>query len=128
MKRKHWSLIFILFFILLAAFTNPDTNRHKECIKKELNAYIQNATKSSRNSNSLLEQAGKALGQMFGGVLVDRITDNYVSVNNYILFSTSNFIWDGKTYIIGIGAFGNVFISGKLKEVLDKKKLELINM
>lgn len=128
MKKKHWLLIFILFFILLAAFTNPDTSKHKECIKKELNAYIQDVTNSSGNGSDLLGQAGKALGQMFGGILVDRITDNYVNVNNYIVFSTSSFIWEGKTYIIGIGAFGHVFISGRLKKALDEKKLELMNM
>jgi hypothetical protein len=70
------------------------------------------------------EQLGQAFGMMLGGALVDRIVDNFVSTDNYVLFSTTKVSWEGKTKIIGIGAFGNVFISSKLDEAINEGLLE----
>ncbi|MBK8442421.1 MAG: hypothetical protein IPL35_02955 [Sphingobacteriales bacterium] len=36
--------------------------------------------------------------------------DNSVSTDNYILFSTTKYSLEGETKVVGIGAFGNVFI------------------
>ncbi len=70
------------------------------------------------------EQVGQALGMMIGGTLVENVIDNLVSTDNYILFSTTKINWDGKSRIIGIGAFGNVYITNKLEEALDKGLLK----
>lgn len=70
------------------------------------------------------EQVGQALGMMIGGTLVENVIDNLVSTDNYILFSTTKINWAGKSRIIGIGAFGNVYITNKLEEALDKGLLK----
>jgi len=47
-----------------------------------------------------------------------------MSTDNYVLFSTTKITWEGETRIIGIGAFGNVFITKELDESLNKGLLE----
>lgn len=64
------------------------------------------------------EQAGQTLGVMIGGVIIDGVVNNLISTDNYVLFSTTKISWEGKTLVIGIGAFGNVFLTSKLDETL----------
>jgi hypothetical protein len=80
----------------------------------------QNLTKTDNE----WEQAGQALGMMLGGALVDKIIDNLVSTENYILFSTTKISWEGETKIIGIGAFGNVFTTSKLDDTMNEGLLK----
>jgi len=105
--------------------TNPNQDRHKEVIKNKLNSYMQKSMNPEGDeSENEWEQVGQALGMMIGGTLVENVIDNLVSTDNYILFSTTKINWDGKSRIIGIGAFGNVYITNKLEEALDKGLLK----
>lgn len=125
MKKSY--LIFAVFGLitLVAVLTNPNQERHKEVIKNKLNVYMQKSMKENlTQSNNEWEQAGQALGMMFGGALVDRIIDNLVSTDNYVLFSITKITSDGQTNVIGVGAFGNVFITGELEDALNEGLLE----
>ena len=62
--------------------------------------------------------ASQGIGFMIGAAFSDMIIDNIVSVDDYVLFSTTKVSWEGKTRVIGVGAFGNVFVTGKLDEAL----------
>lgn len=111
--------------ILVAILTNPNQDRHKEVIKNKLNSYMQKSMKQNlTETDNVWAQAGQALGMMLGGALVDRIIDNLVSTDNYVLFSTTKISWEGETKVIGIGAFGNVFITNKLDEAMNEGFLE----
>ena len=80
---------------------------------------MQKAMKDGlKNSDSGAEQLGSALGLMLGGTLLDRMIETMVSTDNYVLFSTTKITWDGKSKLIGIGVFGNVFISDKIDEAI----------
>lgn len=119
----RYSIYIILgLLIVTAIFTNPDQDRHKEILKNKINPALQKSIKE--NSNKKDNNAIQALGLAVSGALVGTLIDNLVSTDNYVLFSTTKITWDGETKIIGIGAFGNVFLSDKLNDVfqeLDKK-------
>ena len=119
MKNKYIFLLFGGLFLLIAVLTNPNQDRHKEVVKNKLNTIMQKAMKDGlKNSDSGVEQLGSTLGLMLGGALLDRMIETMVSTDNYVLFSTTKITWEGKSKLIGIGVFGNVFISDKIDEAL----------
>jgi hypothetical protein len=65
-------------------------------------------------------EAVQTLGMMLGGAIIDGLISNLVTTDNYVIFSTTKISWKGKSKVIGVGVFGNVFLSGKLDEVLNE--------
>jgi short subunit fatty acids transporter len=125
MKKNYITLAIISLIVLVAVLTNPDQNRHKEVIKNKLITYLQKSIKKDQTKpKDELEEAGQALGIMMGGMIVEKVLDNFLSTDNYIMFSTTKITWDGETRIIGIGAFGNVYLTRELDEALNKGLLE----
>ncbi len=62
----------------------------------------------------------QAITMMLGGAVLDGFVDNVVSSDNYILFSTTKMTLDGEIKVVGIGAFGNVFISNKIDKAIEE--------
>jgi hypothetical protein len=119
MQNKHITLIIIGALLIIGALTNPTQDRHKEAVKNKLNVIMQKSLKDSmKNSDSGAEQIGSALGLMLGGAILDRMIESTISSDSYVLFSTTNVTWEGKTKIIGVGVFGNVFISDEIDKAL----------
>lgn len=120
MKKGHFVFFSIAMLVLIAAITNPDTVRHKEAVKAKFDAYLQKAAREGiAESDNTWEQAGQAIGLMLGGALVGYAVDNLVSTDNYVVFSVTKVSWEGESRIIGVGAFGNVFLSKKVDEVFE---------
>lgn len=120
MKKGHFVFFSIAMLVLIAAITNPDTDRHKEAVKAKFDAYLQKAAREGiAESDNTWEQAGQAIGLMLGGALVGYAVDNLVSTDNYVVFSVTKVSWEGESKIIGVGAFGNVFLSKKVDEVFE---------
>lgn len=112
-------------FIAMAVFTNPQPERHKEAVKSKLSAFMQQSMKDGlTQTDNEWEQAGQALGVMLAGALVDRIVQELITSDNYLLFSTTRMHWDGESKVIGIGLFGNVFLTDDLDNALDKGLLK----
>lgn len=117
MKKRNLYVIIIVIVLFIAVLTNPDSIKHKEAVKNKLHEYLQK--KLQEHSDTSLGETGGALGAMFADVLVDRIVNNVVSSDNYVVLSTTKVTWEGKSKVIGIGIFGNVFITGNLQEAVD---------
>lgn len=125
-RNRSWVLLIIIIFIgICATVTNPDSQRHKEVIKDKLNLQMQKYIKeSAEESDNKWESAGQVLGLIFGKPIIDDVVDNLISTDNYVFFSTTKLTWEGNTRIIGIGAFGNVFLTSKLDEALNEGLLK----
>lgn len=126
MKKNQIIIALIAFLIIIAVLTNPNQDRHKEVIKAKFNSIMQKSlSEEFSDTDDIWGNAGQALGMMFGGVVIDGIIANSVSTDNYLIFSTTKFTWEDSTKVIGIGVFGNVYISSKLekevKEALSKE-------
>jgi uncharacterized protein YacL len=112
MKKNQIIIAIIGFLIVMAVLTNPNQDRHKEVLRAKLTSFMQKSmSESVSESDDEWSKAGTALGLMFGGAIVDGIIANVVSTGNYLIFSTTKVTWDGNTRVIGIGAFGNVYIT-----------------
>ena len=119
------TILFLVFIGIIAVLTNPNKENHKEAIKDKFSQHLQNTMKESLgNTDTGIEQAGQALGLVIGTALADTFIDKLISSDNYLFFSTTKLNWEGKSKIIGIGAFGNVFISKQLNEKLSSDFLE----
>lgn len=107
-KKRY---IFILI-ILIAFVTNPSKEKHRNVIKEKVNAVMG-------NDNSY---AGENLPE-YEDVLLNEIIDSYINYSNYLLFSTISTGYQGETRVIGFGAFGIVYIPGKVEEMLLNYKM-----
>lgn len=125
MKKNHLIIGIIVIVGIVAILTNPNQDEHREFVKSRFNSYILESLKDkSSKTNAQWADAGKTLGNMLGGLFVDQIINNLVSSDNYILFSTTKISWEGKTKTIGFGAFGNVYLIGKIDEALKNGVLD----
>src|SRR5690606_37130232 len=104
--------------ILIAIFTNPNQDRHKEVIRNKFNTIMQKSFKEEKKGEN---EVAQALGLMLGGALAGSLLDNLISTDNYLLFSTTKMMWEGETKVIGIGAFGNVFLLKDFEKVMEDK-------
>jgi hypothetical protein len=125
MNTQNGTLILTALFCTVAFLTNPQPERHKEAVKSKLSTFMQQGMKESlTQTDNEWEQAGQALGLMLGGALVDRIVEELIATDNFLLFSTTRLNWDGDSKIIGVGIFGNVFLSKDIDHALDQGLLK----
>jgi hypothetical protein len=121
MKASTLTFLTIAFLIIVAILTNPNPERHKEVVKNKIYKYLQKPIlEEATNVNSRGEDAISALDILLGSTFVDGVIDNLVSTDNYLLFSTTNLSYDGKTKTIGYGVFGNVYIAKELEDAMNE--------
>jgi len=123
-NRNRSGGIFLVIFVvilLIAYFTNPKEEIHKELLKIRL-MEVFDETMLERQDDVIAYSAWK----LAGGQVVETFADNYISVDNYFLFSLTRLHWDGESYITGIGGFRKVYITKRLNSELAAKIIENI--
>lgn len=125
MKKNYLALTIVGVVLIVAILTNPNQDRHKEAIKNRLTTQMQKSMKESLSkTDNGWEQVGQAIGLMLGNAIIDKVLDNFVSTDNYLVCSTTKITWNGETKIVGIGAFGNVFLTKELDKAMDEGLLK----
>lgn len=119
MKKSQIFLIGLLILTLVAIFTNPDTDQHREAVKTEFLAEYQKKM-ATEETNNEWGQMEAAIGSMFGNALIGQLLQTMISSENYLLFSLTKVTLGDQSRVIGVGLFGNVFISGEATGVLDQ--------
>ncbi|CAD0005209.1 MULTISPECIES: DUF4359 domain-containing protein [Flavobacterium] len=123
MKTKHYVIIGLCLFALIAALSNPGTEKHKEEVKLKMNVFLEKQmNEKNTNQNNEWSKAGNTMGNVFAKSMINMMVDNMVSSSNYVLFSTTNVTFEGKTKTIGIGILGNIFLSGKIDDAMNQEK------
>lgn len=104
--------------IIIAILTNPSQERHREVLKNKFTPELQKAFKQKNKKGIRNDEMtnGEALGLMIGGAFAGSLLENLITTDNYILFSTTKLTWNGVTKVIGIGAFGNIFLMKDLEK------------
>lgn len=115
MKKRQITIGLAAVLLLIAAFTNPDVSRHREAVKTK----IMNTIGARSFSADERGQAGAALGMLLGGTLADMMIDNLVTCDNCIVCSLTKVTFQGKSRIVGIGLFGNVFLSDRFNNAFE---------
>ena len=108
-------MVILGVIVLIAIFTNPSTEEHKQAVKSVVNEVVQNSI--SENSSDM-----ENIGVLLGSSLIDNLVENSITRDNYILFSITKISWKDKSRNIGYGLFGNVFLSEKVKEAFKEQK------
>jgi uncharacterized protein DUF4359 len=119
MKSKHILLIVIGAILLIALLTNPNSEAHKETVKSTITEYYQ---RSVAEDESISNNGFAALGNLMATSLINKMVENGVSSDNYLIFSITKMYYKGEEKSIGFGAFGNVFLSANVDEAFDKKE------
>jgi hypothetical protein len=112
--KLYWTIIIFVVIILIAIITNPSTEEHKQAVKHEVNQLVQNSVSESKSDI-------ESLGVLLGSSLAEKLVENSITRDNYILFSITKISWKGESRNIGYGLFGNVFLSEKVKEAFGNK-------
>lgn len=123
-NRNRSGGIFLVIFVvmlLIAYFTNPKEEVHKEMLKIRL-MEVLDETMLERQDDVIAYSAWKQAGRQ----MVETFADNYISVDNYFLFSLTRLHWDGESYIAGIGGFRKVYITKQLNSELAEKMIDNI--
>ena len=115
--KKNLVIIIAGFILLLSILTNPNQDRHKEIVKNKIHSILQSSNLIEINNVS--ELTGYTVGMILSNALADLTINNLISTNNYICFSTTKITWGLNTKVIGIGAFGNVYLLGETNDLLN---------
>ena len=116
-KRTHKSniktglivtIVCIVALIVLALVTCPDKKKHVEVLKDRMSVVINEQAAVNENTSDL-EAVGIAL---FNG-LMGRMLDNYITVDDYALFSVGKSTIKGSEGVVSFGVFGHVFTKSK---------------
>jgi hypothetical protein len=108
---KQLIIIILIAAIAVAAYmTNPPAEQHREAAKQRVGQLVQ---ASMGKESSLLGSLGAAAGKTLAVPVLAQV----VNSENYHLFSTTTLTWNGVTNVVGVGAFGRVFIGEKFNKV-----------
>ncbi len=102
MKKVVLGLILVL--LVAMAFTNPSERQHRDAVIK---AFLANDKSINKKSNNEWEEFGKNLGML----LINKVVESVVYRENYFFLSLTKVSFEGKSKIVGIGAFGFVYVS-----------------
>jgi hypothetical protein len=117
---KKWIAFCVV--IIVAVITNPKKEDHIDTVKREISQSVLPEAVEGLESGNGFEQAGVVLGMTLGMKVIDNMLESMLEVNNYLLFSLTKFSYAGNERIIGIGAFGNVWLFVDVKEGLSALK------
>lgn len=119
--KKMWIITIVSLLVIVAVLTNPNKERHLEVLRSEINSAVQKSLSEEPDSPSVeYGDLGDVMGLVVGGLFVNGILNNIVSIDNYVLFSLTRITWEGNSIIIGIGLFGNVFLTDKIDDAINK--------
>lgn len=123
-QNKHKSksrlviIILILAVMIVAFFTNPNEQAHKEAIKAKSSEILKEVV------SERIDGVGAVAWQLAGEQLLTGLINSNITVDNYYLFSVPKINWDGKSYPIGTGVFGKVYITKQLNRDVVQPILE----
>ena len=112
-----------LFFVILVAvcvgayLTNPTEEMHQAAAKEKFIQLADNLLSDYGIEKSLIARLGIDLSGQF----VDDFIESHITADNYFLFSITRINWDGRSQIIGAGAFRRVYISNQIDDVLKRE-------
>lgn len=110
----------ILAIVILAILfaSNPGLNDHQKAVKAKISQFIKKQT-SSKSNDTKSEQAGKAILGLVGESMANEVVNEVIKRKDYFFFSLTTFEFNGNEKIIGIGIFGEVYISNEIEKELN---------
>lgn len=102
---------YLLFVVLVVAFfTNPDETKHKAVVTQKASVIIP-----------ILPGSVQSPDHPYDNLYARQLVDQHISSTNLLFFSLTRARWKDNSYVVGIGIFGSVYVSGKLDELIRKQ-------
>ncbi len=119
-KRRSKGCLFLVILVTVsvgAYLTNPTEKMHQAAAKEKFVQLADNLLSDYGIEKSLIARLGIDLSGQF----VDDFIESHITADNYFLFSITRINWDGRSQIIGAGAFRRVYISNQIDDVLKRE-------
>ncbi|MDR0332242.1 MAG: hypothetical protein LBI15_02150 [Dysgonamonadaceae bacterium] len=113
-KKSNKGIIFLILTAIVAVIaflTNPDELAHQKAMQARSGAVLSEIV---AEQNPIIQTAWGLTGNR----LLNEFVNAYVTTDNYYLFSVTKVNWEGQSYPVGAGAFGNVYITKQLNKNL----------
>ena len=114
-KKKFQKRVYIyssvIVFLMITLFTNPNQDAHKKALHVKLYgiSHIEDPSATIIGRDDLENEDWRYKS------LLDGVERN-ILVDDLLLFSITKLNWQNKTYPIGFGMFGNVYISDQVEK------------
>ena len=118
LKKYPMILLIISILLITAALTNPNTESHKKIMIIKLTKLTQQALPKS---DEKMENTGSISGMLLAEKFINKMVDQIISVDNYVLFSVTIANYRGRTKTIGLGFFGHVYVTSQVDKFLSKE-------
>lgn len=121
MKKTHITLSAIIIILIIAIATNPSPDKHKEAVENKIRRIIYETI--NHEIPELAEISGIAVtaGLFISEAIIGGTAKRFVNSKNYLFFSTTQAEWRNNSETIGIGLFGNVFITKLPQKLIEEK-------
>lgn len=110
MQTPKVLLLVIAVLLVVLLITNPKPPEHKEAVKESL------IDEFHKDKGAEMKDGWDAFGMALSGMLIDKMVDNFVGSDNYLLFSTTKLRVKEKSEVVGVGLLGKVFLFPQTKE------------
>jgi len=106
LSKKAVGFIIIGFLVLIAVITNPEKDDH---IAKLEEFVISQVDILGNESSDMKQGVKQILRHLIRTSYLEGLLNNNFTYNNWVVFSTTNAIIEGKETILGVGVFGNIY-------------------
>ena len=112
------TLLVIALLALIALFTNPGANEHRDVFADVAAVAAQNAVQQSVGTNDMNPLAG-LLVNVLANPVANVVAQSTTEYHNYYLFSTTSMLYYDQEHTVTFGLFGKVFTisEAKLKDI-----------
>lgn len=97
----------VAFFILL--MTCPKEDKHYEAVTHEITEAVTDSASRPSTGIETIDMIGGMLGQEIARQFVGAMVTQFVTVDNYIIFSVGKIEYNGRSEVISLGIIGHVF-------------------
>lgn len=112
-QPNPWTTTFLIIFPILLFLqlwtSNPSTEDHRKAVVDKVETYVAIKKDNWKTSNELEEKVKSATFKL-ANTFTENIAKNLISRIDFIFFSLTKSTFREKSYIIGIGVWGRVFI------------------
>jgi hypothetical protein len=110
------TLIIIGIVLTIAGFTNPTRDQHVSEVKGIIVSNVLTKSVGHLTSRNQDHKPVSVLGTTLGTVAIREMADTFVSIDDYIVLSLTRITHHDQSQVVGIGAFGKVWISDDVSE------------
>jgi len=119
MKILKYAFVILIILLVLAYFTNPKIEQHKDKVKSKLqNSLVETLSKQGISKDNPIM---KSINNEMYEDMVWTVIDKKITYNNYYIFSMTQVEYMGQNYPISLGLYNNVIVMPQLEDQIKNR-------